>query len=335
VKTVPNRRLRIAAGFGLIPPDTARHIDLGEVGFVGSEDLLAAEAVLPLLLGARDPLSQWTAGLPYRYLACCGSTNDLLKEAGRSSETSLALFGLTSPPGGAALVADEQLKGRGRLDRSWSSEPGKDLTFSVLLRPKGAPDMAHLFSLAAALAVAEVLETIAGLAGRVLVKWPNDVLVDRRKICGILGEGVLLGPSEIGFVVVGIGINVNSDPRPLPPSPSEERGAGVRPEPVSALQCCGRQIPRGVLLAALLARLSDLWGGLDDREEETVARLLAGLRARDALMGREVTVVASNGRGPSLSGRAAGLGSRGELLVDTAVGRRVGVFSGDATLRGL
>jgi len=282
-------------------------------------DLVAAEAVLPFLMDAVPPGSQWVAGLPYRYLQCCESTNLSLKGEAASA-----------PPGSLA-VTDEQTGGRGRLGRTWVSEPGKDLTFSVLLRPSLAPAQAHLLSLAAALAVAEVLESVPGLREKVLVKWPNDVLLGGEKVCGILLEGSM-HPDRLQWAVAGIGLNVNSTPGALVRRLAPEQAAAWagRPRPVSLREHLGRDVPRGPLLARLLARLTYRWS-----EAGTASDLLAELRRRDALAGRRVEVMSGPPRhGPVVSGEARGIGPEGQLLVLGDSGDIVAVFAGDVTVRG-
>ncbi len=120
-----------------------------------------------------------------------GSTNDYLKE-------------LTDAPEFTCVVADEQTAGRGRRDRAWHSSPGEGLYLSILLRPPSSSNI-PLISLLAAVAVAETL--IARGVASVDIKWPNDVLVNGRKLCGILAEGA----SGAGGVriILGIGVNLN------------------------------------------------------------------------------------------------------------------------------
>lgn len=112
-------------------------------------------------------------------------------------------------PAGLVVVAEEQTSGRGRLDRVWTSPPRAGLTFSVLLRPAGPPAQWAWSSLHAGVAVARSLQELAGLDA--VLKWPNDVLVGGRKICGVLAEAV---PPDA--VVVGVGVNVTTRPAELP-----------------------------------------------------------------------------------------------------------------------
>ncbi len=109
-------------------------------------------------------------------------------------------------PEGTVVTADEQTAGRGRLGRRWESEPGQGLYLSLVLRPACRPDQAPLLTLVAGLAVKEAIEHAAGV--RCDIRWPNDILIGKRKCCGILVEMEAAG-GQVSHVVVGIGINVN------------------------------------------------------------------------------------------------------------------------------
>ncbi|NOT62910.1 MAG: biotin--[acetyl-CoA-carboxylase] ligase, partial [Acidobacteria bacterium] len=127
------------------------------------------------------------------HCATLGSTNDYLKE-------------LVDAPEFTCVVADEQTAGRGRRDRAWVSLPGEGLYLSVLLRPAANSQNVALISLLTAIAVAETLAEyrVAGLD----IKWPNDVLLNERKVCGILVEGASSGAQSLRLIV-GIGVNLN------------------------------------------------------------------------------------------------------------------------------
>lgn len=126
---------------------------------------------------------------------------------GRVSSTNNVAFSLarSGSPEGTLVIAEEQARGKGRLGRTWHSPPGLGLWFSVILRPDISAYESATVSLAVALAVAGVLRDAYGIDAR--IKWPNDVLVGRRKICGILTEAEFRG-GNVEFVVVGAGINV-------------------------------------------------------------------------------------------------------------------------------
>lgn len=285
-------------------------------------DLLAGEAVLPFILRALDAEHPWVVGLPYHYRPTCESTTLVLR----------GMMHEGTPPSGATVVADHQTRGRGRLDRVWRDEAGRDLMFSVLLRPLLAPGQAHLLSLAAALAVAETVEARLDPGTPVGVKWPNDVVVGGRKLCGILLEGSLDG-DRLHWVIAGIGLNVNGDGSQLATLIAREDAGGLagRPTPVSLRELVG-EVPRAPLLAELLGRLHSRWTGLE--RPGGIAEVLAALRGRDVLAGHPVEVSGGGPQGGAVVGEASGLGTEGQLMVRTPSGEEVAVFAGDASLRG-
>ena len=165
---------------------------------------------------ARTAGRLWTS---VRVVASTGSTNaDLLARGG---------------PEGQVLVAEEQTAGRGRSGRTWVSQPGASLTFSVLLRPASVPPSARgWLPLLTGVAVAAGVRSAAGVAAR--LKWPNDILVGDRKLAGILAEQSADGDA----VVIGVGLNVAT---------SEAGAAGIADRPARHLAAGrgGRRRPRG------------------------------------------------------------------------------------------
>ena len=208
-------------------------------------DSLAPEAVEPLLTSR--------FGRPYLYDQSCESTQQLLGAA--SSE-------------GAVAVCDVQTGGRGRLGRSWEAPPGTSLLCSVLLQPPIERRAAEL-SLVAGIAVAEAVEQALGLA--VQIKWPNDVMVNRRKVAGILVE------ATGNTAIVGIGVNVNQTRDELP--------ADARVAPASLYTVDGIRRPRAPLLAALLGELEHAY---ERWRERGLDGLYDTLGARDFLRGRRI-----------------------------------------------
>lgn len=232
-------------------------------------------------------------GWPHRHYARTDSTNTRARE--------LAAAGA---PGGTIVTAGEQSAGRGRQGRSWSAPAGRALLYSALVRPL---EQRHLLlPLAAPLAVAEAAEALAP-GVQCGVKWPNDVLVGRRKLAGILIEA---RPRD-GWAVVGVGLNLCIE---LDEFPSDLR------ETATSLSIESGKRPAQVAGAAevLSARLGR-WLEAGDSE------VLAAWRGRDALRGREV---AWDGG----SGVADGVDDRGYLLVVTADGDRVAVGAGEVHL---
>jgi len=176
-----------------------------------------------------------------------GATAPPVLRLGEVASTQAVAFALAGEgaPDRTVVVADHQTAGRGRFGRRWLDEAGASLLVSILLRPRLEPSRLPLLSYAAAVAVAEALEAAAGLAGR--LKWPNDVLVDGRKIAGILLESRI---GQAPAVVVGIGVNVAQ--RAFPPD--------LAPRVTSVALAGGRSTDREALLAALLESF-DAWRG--------------------------------------------------------------------------
>jgi BirA family biotin operon repressor/biotin-[acetyl-CoA-carboxylase] ligase len=225
-----------------------------------------------------------TLGDPRIHVDSCTSTQELLE---------------ATMPEGAVAVADYQTAGRGRLGRSWEAPPGDALLVSVLLKPPADRPLPQL-ALVAGVAVADALERLTGLA--VQIKWPNDVMLRRTKVAGILAE------ARDGAVMVGIGINLNQARNRLP-----DRRAG------SLRTATGVQWDRDRVLDAVLddlGRRYDQWraGGLDAVYE--------GLGARDFLRGRQVTV-------DGASGVAELIDREGRLHVAVGSGESVVVESGE------
>lgn len=159
-----------------------------------------------------------------------------------SSTSTLLLSRVASAPHGTVIAARAQTAGRGQRGNSWEAEPGRNLTFSLLLRPqKLVAARSFELSMIVAIAIAEVLEPLA--EHPVEVKWPNDIYVNSRKICGILIENAFCG-NRIERSVAGIGVNVN-----------QEQFLSDAPNPVSLKQLTLREFPLEPLLATLCSRI--------------------------------------------------------------------------------
>jgi BirA family biotin operon repressor/biotin-[acetyl-CoA-carboxylase] ligase len=222
-----------------------------------------------------------TLGLPRLHLRSVGSTNARARE--------LALAGA---PHGTAVTAGEQTAGRGRQGRGWTTPPGTAIALSLVIRD---PD--PLLSLRAGLAVAD----LAGPNAR--VKWPNDVLLDGRRVAGVLVEG---RPQE-GWAVLGIGVNAALDLAQQPEELQVTAGTlGLRP----------RELPRA---------LADLLAALELRLDQPPEAVLAALRERDALAGQPV-------RWEGGSGTGAGIGDDGALRVRDAAGTEHVLAAGEVHL---
>jgi len=229
-------------------------------------------------------------GTPYLYEPECESTQLLLHGSGL--------------PEGAVAVTDHQTGGRGRLGRTWDEPAGSSVLVSVLLRPPASRRLPEL-SLVAALAVAIAVEETTLLSAQ--VKWPNDVMLNRRKVAGILSELV------DGSVVVGIGLNVNQTRDELP--------LDAPTEPGSLYSLTGARYARAAVLGSILGHLEQLYGswlggGLDAVYDE--------LGPRDFLRGRRV--VADGERATAIQIRRDGT-----LEIETDAGDVRAIESGEVS----
>lgn len=231
---------------------------------------------------------------PVRVVATTGSTNADLAAAARTGAAS-----------GAVVVSAHQSTGRGRFDRVWEAPPDTSVAVSVLLRPRVGMERWGWLSALAGMAVTDALRLVAGLEAG--LKWPNDVLVGGRKICGILSEAV---PTDAGpAAVVGMGINValTRDELPVPTATS------VRLE--------GSDAAASALVAGVLASL-DRWYTVWEGESGGASRALAdAYRERCLTLGQEVAVHVA----PDLvvTGVAVDVDDRACLVVRTPTGSRV------------
>jgi BirA family biotin operon repressor/biotin-[acetyl-CoA-carboxylase] ligase len=207
-------------------------------------------------------------------LPTVGSTNAAVAERARAGE-----------PHGLVVVAEEQTEGRGRLDRSWQSPPRAGLTFSVLLRPSLEPEQLGWVPLWGGLAVAMAVREHAEVEA--FLKWPNDVLIDGRKVAGLLAEVV------DGAVILGIGLNVTTKRPELP----HDQATSLILEGAVATD-------RETLLKSVLRALS---GALGDRNTTAYRELCSTL-------GREVRVELPGDR--SVEGTAEAVDEHGRLVVD-------------------
>jgi len=233
------------------------------------------------------------------------STNDLAKE--------LAANGAVE---GTVVVAETQTAGRGRLGREWISPKG-GLYFSVVLKPDVRAGEAVKLVFVASLAVAKVLRELYGL--RVETKWPNDVLVDGRKVCGILTEMNTTGET-VNFVVVGIGINANFDVEKVFPEPLKKVTTSLENE-------LNRKVRLEELFTALLERLENVY---DQFIREGFGPVLKEWRMYAGFLGRRVEVTSQTER---LHGLALNVDQDGALTLKLEDGTVKRIFVGDVSVR--
>lgn len=220
---------------------------------------------------------------------------------------------------GTVVIADAQTGGKGRLGRRWVSPPGVNLYLSVILRPRKPASSAPQLSLLAAVAVAEAIVQQTQLAPS--IKWPNDVLVSGKKVCGILTEMQAKGP-QLRSVIIGIGVNINA---PLDSFPEE-----LHDKASSLLLLRGEWVDRAAFTARLLTHLEKLYVLWLEEGFTAVGAAWEGYAL--GLLRKPITVTTSEG---TISGTALGLDRDGALLVQT--GCREGerpqrILAGDVTV---
>jgi BirA family transcriptional regulator, biotin operon repressor / biotin---[acetyl-CoA-carboxylase] ligase len=214
-------------------------------------------------------------------------------------------------PDGVVVVADHQTAGRGRLDRQWVAPPGSSLLVSVLLRPAIVVDHLQMVTAAVAVAASDACAEVAGFRPR--LKWPNDLVVDDRKLAGVLAEALIEG-GQPAAVVVGMGLNVNWPS--LPPELAE-----------TATACnlvAGHDVDRAALLVRFLERLDEHYGTLC--EPGGWRGVLLNYRRLCSTLGRMVRVELPGDR--AVVGKAVEVTGDGRLLVEDA-GALVTVAAGD------
>ena len=227
-------------------------------------------------------------------MSALGTPRLHLRETTSTNDRARALASAGAPHG-TLVTAAAQTAGRGRQGRTWSAPPGRALLMSLVLR-----DPPRLLPLAAAVAVAAAAAR-SGADAR--IKWPNDVLIEGRKLAGILAEA---RPQD-GWAVLGIGVNVAVAPAELPPELRDTAATlGLEPSDVQPV-------------------LDRLLLELDRALALETPALLDAWRARDALRGREIAW--SRGRGV-----AAGIDDQGRLVVELADGRRTALEAGEVHL---
>ena len=243
-------------------------------------------------------------GCPLHYRETVDSTNRFAMGLAREGA-----------PEGTVVLADRQTAGMGRLQRAWQSPPGCNLYLSVILRPAVAPPEASRITLLTGVAVAEAIASICP-AGVVGIKWPNDVLIRGRKVCGILTEMATAGGSRA--VIIGIGLNVNIKRENFDP--------GHRDTATSLWEETGREHSREDMAFLLCERLERwyetfLHAGFAPVREEWLARSdMAGKRVR-VLFRDEVQ-----------EGVVEGIDRDGALLIADEQGAVRRITAGDATI---
>lgn len=200
---------------------------------------------------------------------------------------------------GTVVIADSQTLGKGRLGRRWASPPGMNIYLSVILKPDIDPKSAPIFTLLSSVAAARALRSVTGLA--IEIKWPNDLVLDGKKLGGILLE-LRLEPGRVLHLVIGMGINVNIPRSHLPKE--------LKSTATSLLEETGRAFKRTAVVAAVLKELER---ELDCLSREGRGPILQRWRELSSTLGRDVSVSLPDGG--SVYGNAVGIDNSGLLML--------------------
>ncbi len=213
---------------------------------------------------------------------------------------------------GAVVVSDFQTKGRGRQGRSWFTEPGTNLLLSCILRPCISMEQVGLLTIFASVSVGRALQAVTSTV--VECKWPNDLLINKKKCCGILVENSI-NKQSLEYAVVGIGINVKQKS-----FPQEIKGRATS----LALEF-GTEFDRREIFQKVLEELDVLYSDVGKGNFEPV---INEWNARCTMFGRKITVTQAETK---ISGTALRLSDDGGLVIDTVEGKKT-IYAGDVTV---
>lgn len=220
-------------------------------------------------------------------------------------------------PSGTLVVADKQESGKGRRGRSWVSPSGTGIFMTLMIKPDINPNNASMLTLVAALAVAKAITSVTG--EEALIKWPNDIVINGKKVCGILTE-MNAQFDYINHIVVGIGINVHNES--FPEEISQMASSLM-------IEAGGKRFHRAQIIAETMSYFEQYYDTFLKTQD-----LSALVREYDELLvNRNKSVRVLDPKEP-FDGKAMGITSKGELIVDTWESRKL-VSSGEVSVRGI
>ena len=249
--------------------------------------------------------TEW-AGAETYYFDKIDSTNTKAKELAEEGH-----------PSGTFVVADQQTAGKGRRGRSWDSLPGTGIYMTLMLKPDINPNHASMLTLVTAMAVANAMYRVTG--AEALIKWPNDIVINGKKICGILTE-MSAQFDYINHIVVGIGINVHNES--FPEEISQMASSLM-------IEAGGKRFHRAQIIAETMSYFEQYYDTFLKTQD-----LSALVREYDELLvNRNKSVRVLDPKEP-FDGKAMGITPKGELIVDTWESRKL-VSSGEVSVRGI
>lgn len=258
------------------------------------------DLLIPEEIWAKAELSFLANKIFYRSLT--DSTNTDAKSIAKDS------------PNGTIVIAEEQRKGRGRMGRSWSSPRGSGLWFTIILKPDIPPYKAPKLTLLTSVCIQYAIEKSTGIKTK--IKWPNDILINDKKICGILTE-ISAELDAVNYIIIGIGVNVNNIDFPVD---IRNRATSLRIEK-------GEKVDRVNLLVNILESFEYFY---EKAFNDGFSSILERWRKYSCNLGKQVKII---GRDKSFNGIALDIDEKGALLVKKENGEVAKVLSGDVSLR--
>ncbi len=243
----------------------------------------------------------------FSYLEEADSTNHVCKRLWEEGKPDFSL-----------VIAEEQTKGKGRMGREWIAPKGSGLFMSFLFRPDMMTEQVTFITLTTGLCVANAIQKITGLDTK--IKWPNDVIINGKKVCGILAE--LSGElGRVDYVVVGIGININLK--------KEDLAEELKQKATSLLIERGEEVDRTSLAEQVILEMKQK---MDFRKNFDKDAILKEYREKCVTLHKEVKVITP---WESFFGKAVDIGENGNLVIEKADGTKREVMAGDVSVRGM
>ncbi len=249
--------------------------------------------------------TRW-AGSKIEFLEKVDSTNNYAKKIAENGALS-----------GTLVLTENQYGGRGRRGRIWENPPGSSIAMTLIVKPKLPPNHASMMTLVMGIAVARACREISGIDMK--IKWPNDIVAQGKKVCGILTE-MSAEPDSIHYVVIGVGINVNIDAFP---KELQEIAASLQ-------SLTGKTFHRADLISKCMEEFEDCYQ--EFLKTEDLSRLMKEYNSLLINKDQKVCVMEPKGR---YTGTALGVDANGELIVKKDSGETVSVYAGEVSVRGV
>jgi len=260
------------------------------------------DILLPLLV--QQGIRTEVVGKRIEYYKVIDSTNSVAKD--------LAFRGV---PDGTAVVSEHQTKGRGRLNRSWLAPPGKNILFSIIFYPEIRTSLVFRLTMLASIAAVRAIKKVCNIDAK--IKWPNDLYVNEKKVCGVLTE-FSADHDNVHYTVVGIGLNVNFD---------ISKNREIKNIATSLMEACGKKVSRLSLFKTLLEELDLLYLSFIKTKGEELEK---EWNKCSMVIDRKVRIISGT---EEKCGVAKGINSEGHLILLNEKGEDEEIVCGDLSLR--